>query len=170
MIRRLALLSVLLLAACGSSGSSSKGAGESSSSTSSTTERHAVECGPDAATPAERAQLRLALEPSGGSIERGPVTWRLSVTNEADAEVTLVFASGQQGDVVLRNGADEVYRWSEGRMFAQMISCVTVAPGKTRTVELADHPLDVPPGTYDLEATLASTPAPTPIHRQLRVL
>jgi hypothetical protein len=160
MITRLALLSVLLLAACGSGGSA-KGAGEPS-----TTERHGVECAPEG----DGSQLRLTLAPSGDSMAAGPVTWRLTVTNEGDGDVTLQFASGQQGDVVLRRDGVEVYRWSEGRMFAQAITCIGLAPGESHTVELADHPVDVPPGTYDLEATLTSQPAPPPVHRQLRVL
>jgi hypothetical protein len=91
------------------------------------------------------------------------------VANGSGADVVLAFRTGQRGDVVLR-GTDgtEAYRWSEGMMFTQALEEVPLADGEEATFTLGG-PLDVAPGGYVLEASVASDPAPEPVRADLTV-
>ena len=67
-----------------------------------------------------------------GRIE--PVTLVLTVRNRADEPRSLTLPSSQTHDFAVSAGAgDEVWRWSAGRMFAQMLTEVTLAAGESRT-------------------------------------
>jgi hypothetical protein len=124
-------------------------------------------------TPADEA------DPSGLSLDLAfdeplssgqPVTWELSVTNIGAEDVVLTFADAQQGDVVLSDeGGEEVYRWSEDQMFAQMVSEEQLASGESLTVELEEPALDVEPGTYELSAEVTGDPSPEPVTRSVEV-
>jgi hypothetical protein len=97
------------------------------------------------------------------------VGWRLTVRNEGPA-VNLVFPSGQDGDVVLRQvDGEERYRWSADRAFTQIVREVRLGPGEARSFELAASPLSVPPGAYQLVASLSANPAPPQVQETVRV-
>ena len=96
-------------------------------------------------------------------------TWVLTVTNGGDSEVELVFGSGQDGDVTLSRDGDEVYRWSEGMAFAQVLRCQMLPAGATATYELPQPVLDVEPGEYQLRASLAAEPKPFDVATQVTV-
>jgi hypothetical protein len=88
-----------------------------------------------------------------GELRSGaPVEWRFAVVNRGAAPATLAFRSGQRGDVALGG-----YRWSRDRMFLQALGSETVAPGETWRFTLEGE-LDVPPGSYDLVATVTARP------------
>jgi hypothetical protein len=82
--------------------------------------------------------------------------------------VTMTFASGQDGEVVLLQGGTERYRWSQGRAFTQAIRSEDLAPGEQLSFTL-DDTLPVEPGSYDLVATVASDPAPAVAQRTVTV-
>lgn len=96
------------------------------------------------------------------------VVWSFAVTNTSAEPLTLTFPSGQRADIVLSDEGEEVYRWSEGRVFTQAIEDVTVDAGETVTFDL-ESTLDIGPGTYELTATLTSDPAPAPMRRTIDV-
>lgn len=98
-----------------------------------------------------------------------PVTWRLTITNPTDEDVTYGFPTAQQGEVTLRDGDVERYRWSDGMVFAQALTELTVPAGEEVTVELGGGSLDVEPGDYRLEATLPVSPGPEPVVRDISV-
>lgn len=98
-----------------------------------------------------------------------PVTWTLVMRSDEADPVTLVFRSGQDGDVELEQDGTVAYRWSEDMFFTQALRCRTITPGETLTFELQQTTLDVPPGDYTLRATLAAEPAPGPVERQVTV-
>ena len=56
----------------------------------------------------------------------------IAVTNLAEAEIRLVFMTGQRYEFVLLDGSVEKYRWSAGRMFTQMISEMVLQPGESK--------------------------------------
>jgi hypothetical protein len=120
--------------------------------------------------PAGAGALSLAVRPSEPLRSGAPVTWRLVVSNPTDTDELLVFTTGQQGEVVLR-AADgtEAYRWSEGMMFTQAVSEVPLPAGEDVTFSLTG-PLEVPPGGYVLEASVASDPAPEPLRADVTVV
>ena len=101
---------------------------------------------------------------------RAPVTWTLEVRNAGTAPVTLVFSSGQRGDVVLAQDGRERYRWSRGRAFTQVFGEMPLAPGQAQSFELREESLVVEPGRYELVASLATRPAPSEVRRSVTVV
>lgn len=84
--------------------------------------------------------------PAGSPRTGGDVRWELRVTNQAAHPVTLTFPTAQLGDVALEREGTDRYRWSEGRLFLQVIGERSLAPGETWTFAL-DGSLDVPDTT-----------------------
>ncbi|MDQ1514506.1 MAG: hypothetical protein QOE80_336 [Actinomycetota bacterium] len=98
-----------------------------------------------------------------------PVTWRLEVENRGHEAVTLRFSSSKEGDVALRQGDREVYRWSAGRLFSQALRELPLGPGAKHTFSLEDRGLTVPAGAYELAGELASDPTLLPVRRPVRI-
>jgi hypothetical protein len=98
-----------------------------------------------------------------------PVTWSLQVTNDGADSVTLNFRNGQDGDVALRRGGTEAYRWSAQRFFSQALRHERLDAGQHKTFKLEEEALRADPGDYELEATLAAEPAPAPARRPVTV-
>jgi hypothetical protein len=96
------------------------------------------------------------------------VGWNFSVTNVSQDVVAMTFPSGQDGDVVLSQNGEERYRWSAGRFFTQALRTVELAPSEAYHFTLEDT-LAVEPGSYDLTATVAGEPPPTPVVRTVTV-
>lgn len=64
----------------------------------------------------------------------------------------LQIRSAKFADVAVLDDDDEVWRWSDGQMFAQMLQTLTLEPGQTETYEFEwSNP---EPGTYEAVATL----------------
>lgn len=73
--------------------------------------------------------------------------FELSLTNETSERVVLLFPSGQQFEIVVRDqNGDEVYRYSEGKMFTMAIVTKEMAPGETLVWE--DEWEEAVPGSY----------------------
>ncbi len=90
------------------------------------------------------------------------LTVRFTLRNTSTVPVNLDFSTGQQYDVVIRDsGGREVYRWSLGKLFTQVVSRLTVGPGEKNFVlavplgDRAGQPF--PAGRYTLEAWLTTT-------------
>lgn len=118
--------------------------------------------------------------PAGESIEidaepprrmpAGPVTWTISFTNVTEGPVTVTFPSAQSGDaVVLDDDGTVVHRWSDGRFFDQAVRDLTLAPGQTELIELADDLTGVEPGFYELRLELSVVAPPEPFEQNLRI-
>lgn len=130
---------------------------------------HPATCEGRSASPpaaADDLELRVVL---GESLEAGRVRWALEVRNQGDTAATLVYPTAQEGDVVLRRGGEEVYRWSADRSFAQAERCQVIGAAQVYRLELARSPLDVEPGDYELVARLAAAPAPDPVRLDVTV-
>lgn len=61
----------------------------------------------------------------------------LTVTNESDETVSLTFSDGQRADFVVSDAeaGTERWRWSEERMFPQMLGTEDLAPGESVTYD-----------------------------------
>jgi len=81
--------------------------------------------------------------------------WAFDVRNDTEEPLTLVFSSAQQADIVLSQDGREVYRWSDGKMFAQVLESIALQPGEIQSVVLNDD-LGIPPGKYDLSASVTA--------------
>ena len=96
-------------------------------------------CGSEPA-PTEAADLEthLTLKNASGkestTFRAGePLTLVVTIRNESDAIRTLALPSSQTCDFVISGPAGkEIWRWSAGRMFAQMLTEVTLGAGESR--------------------------------------
>ena len=89
----------------------------------------------------------------------GPMTLRARMTlrNGRVEPILLWFPSGQRFDVAVRNAVGEtVYTWSADKLFAAVVAEEELGEGERNY--LVDVPLDLPPGTYVVEAWLTTRP------------
>ncbi|WP_331232502.1 BsuPI-related putative proteinase inhibitor [Natronorarus salvus] len=75
-----------------------------------------------------------------------------TVTNDGEEPVKLSFRSGQSFDVLVDEGGDERWRYSDGRMFTQVLRSETLEPGETKRYETTWE--DPPAGDYQARAVL----------------
>ncbi|MFC6938634.1 BsuPI-related putative proteinase inhibitor [Salinirubellus sp. GCM10025818] len=80
------------------------------------------------------------------------VSFRFTVSNGTGAPVELTFRDACRADFTVRHADEEVWRWSEGRMFTQDIGHARLEPGEEAVFE-EEWP-DPDPGDYTAEATL----------------
>ncbi|ELY74409.1 BsuPI-related putative proteinase inhibitor [Natrinema pallidum] len=83
---------------------------------------------------------------------RDAVLFVFTVTNTGDEPVELAFTDGCKAEFVLVDDGNEVWRFSDGRMFAQVLSSAELDPGETTTYEAEWS--DPDPGEYTAIATL----------------
>ncbi|SEV98032.1 BsuPI-related putative proteinase inhibitor [Natrinema salifodinae] len=102
--------------------------------------------------------LEGSLETAGDD-ERDAVLFVLTVTNEGDEPIELQFSDACKAEFVLVDGDDtgdgegeEVWRFTEGRMFAQVLSSETLEPGDSSSYEAEWS--DPEPGEYAAVAEL----------------
>ena len=98
-----------------------------------------------------------------------PVRWTLVLRNDTPNRLEVEFRSGKDGDVVLRQGSREAYRWSTGRVFTAALRKMTVGANESLTFPLEEPELRVPPGQYRLEATVATSKKVPPAERTVTV-
>ena len=105
-------------------------------------------------------ETRLVLKNSAGDetleFHAGEtITFVVTLTNRASVPRTLTFPTSQTHDCIV-SAADhkEVWRHSSGRMFAQVITELTLKPGESRAYTATWNQTDargkpVPPGEYE---------------------
>lgn len=86
-------------------------------------------------------ECRLIATPSASG-----VAFTLAVTNGGTDSVELTFRDAGRADFAVLAGDREVWRWSDGRMVAQVVESVTLAPGEDLSVDAAWP--DPTPGEY----------------------
>jgi len=113
---------------------------------------------------AEEPSLTVLLATDGPEYAAGAlVTFTMAVDNRSDAPITLVFPSAQVFDITVSAQQREVWRWSADRDFAQAEAERTFPPGVTLVSRVpwqwrASSGAPLPPGTYQIQANLATAP------------
>lgn len=74
------------------------------------------------------------------------VAFTLTVTNAGSEPVEAQFSDSGRADVAVFDGDEEVWRFSEGRMFAQVMGQERFEPGDSRSYEIEWS--DPEPGSY----------------------
>jgi len=95
---------------------------------------------------------RMALRGSLDATVDDGVQFAFAVRNDGEEAVDLRFTDALEADFTVRDGDQEVWRFSEGRLFAQALGSETIAPGETATYEASWDEPDA--GEYDAVATL----------------
>jgi hypothetical protein len=91
---------------------------------------------------------------------QGAIQLAFRVTNNELRKVELLFPSGQTHDfVVLDSIGREMWRWSEGRMFTQVVQNRLLDSSASMAFE-AECRSELPPGRYTAVATLLSDNKP----------
>lgn len=96
----------------------------------------------------------MSLESTLDATVDDAVEFQFRVRNTGDSPVDLQFRSGKVADVTVSDGDEEVWRWSDDRMFTQALQSRTLAPGET--LEQAFTWDDPQPGRYTATGTLAA--------------
>lgn len=106
-------------------------------------------------------ETRVALRNAAGAVAsqfRGgeAITFVVTLRNLTDAPRTLTLPTSQTHDGLVYDGnRKEIWRYSAGRMFAQVITGLTLAPGESRAFTVTWKQIDaqgrpVPPGGYEV--------------------
>lgn len=80
------------------------------------------------------------------------VAFHFHVRNDGTEPEDVQIRSSKLADIAIIDGDEEVWRWSDGQMFAQMMQTETFESGQTETYEF-EWP-NPTPGTYEAVATL----------------
>jgi len=100
----------------------------------------------------------------------GAIDWPLSVRNVGDEPVTLVYPTGQDGDVAIRQEGEDVYRWSAGQAFTEALRCQVLEPGARYSFTLEGGRITLAEGAYEVVATLAADPSPDEVVRPVQIV
>lgn len=82
------------------------------------------------------------------------VSFELIVRNPGPGTVELQFMRGQKAEFVIYENAEEIWRWSDGRMFTQALESDHLDPGEE--VRYPSTWRDPTPGHYLVEAELTA--------------
>ncbi|EMA39088.1 BsuPI-related putative proteinase inhibitor [Halococcus hamelinensis] len=80
------------------------------------------------------------------------VSFAFTVENDGDEPVTLSFRDARTADFVVLDGEDERWRWSDEKVFAQMLRSTELVPGDAVTYD--GEWSEPEPGTYTAVAIL----------------
>lgn len=112
-------------------------------------------------------KLKLSLEVrSEKAKQEDRLRFTLVIQNISNDSLTLCFTSSKKVDFVVSQSGAELWRWSSGRMFAQVMLDQAVDSGKIiRFTEVWNYKGlsgdRLPAGAYDLTGILSSKPALT---------
>jgi hypothetical protein len=109
----------------------------------------------------ERLEVSLAVQESSENLI--PVTFTLTVTNPSAEPVFLCFTSTMKYDFIVSKSGREVWRWSSGKMFAQVLLETALNPEETLQFSQSWEHKDfedagMHPGDYEVVSILYSNP------------
>src|SRR5712691_11004317 len=101
--------------------------------------------------------FEVTLATDRATYQRGePIAMTLRLTSGTET-VRLQFPTSQRFDFALRDARGaQVWRWSEGRMFGQMVGSETLGPARPQNTYQAEFQGDLAPGWYQLEGAIVA--------------
>lgn len=91
------------------------------------------------------------------TVTDGSVEFTYEVTNGGDDAVDLQFSNSQTHDVVVFEDGEEVWQFSDGMMFMQMLQSESCPPGESLSYAATWE--NAAPGEYEARAWLAANDA-----------
>ncbi|MCL5877897.1 MAG: BsuPI-related putative proteinase inhibitor [Candidatus Bathyarchaeota archaeon] len=82
----------------------------------------------------------------------------VTITNGGRSPVELIFTSAQRYDFIISKGEKEIWRWSNGKMFAMTIEQLILQPNETLTYTEKWKPTDATPGEYKATGVIMNQP------------
>jgi len=80
-----------------------------------------------------------------------PIIITLTVFNYTEDSLTFVFTSSKRYDFIIKKDEKDIWRWSEGRFFAQVMGEEKIEPGETLIYKEIYNPEDkIPAGSYSV--------------------
>ena len=84
-----------------------------------------------------------------------PIIMTLKIFNYTEEDIVFQFNSAQRYDFIIEDEeGNEVWRWSEGRMFAQMLGEKILGPTNTEVIYTAEYKDRLNPGYYKITGVL----------------
>lgn len=88
-----------------------------------------------------------------------PITITLTVFNYTEDTVSFTFTSSQRYDFFISREGKEIWRWSSGKIFAQVVGEEKIKPGESLTFkETYTSRIKLSPGIYQVTGILTSQP------------
>ena len=85
------------------------------------------------------------------------IVMELIVFNRTAESLTFEFGNAQHYDFIIGDaGGNSVWRWAEGRMFAQVLGEETLGPGREEVLYTETHTGLIQPGSYKVTGALVS--------------
>jgi len=88
-----------------------------------------------------------------------PIRATIAVINRTSNEVYLSFRDAQRFDFRIEREGKEVWRWSQGRMFAQMLGEERLTAGTSLSFSV-EYKETLEPGLYQVTGMITAVPAP----------
>lgn len=133
------------------------------------------------AAPAERGRangpdsaLQVYAQTGSRSYKQGDeVELILKLINPGPEPVVLQFPTSQQVDFIIADHGRPIWRWSEGRIFAQVVTALRLAGGESKTYaarwnQTHQDRRPVAPNIYELTARLTANP-PLEAHTRIEI-
>ena len=81
------------------------------------------------------------------------------VANKSLNPIELIFPSAQRYDFIVLKDGEEVWRWSNGKMFAMVLESLLLKPDEKQTFMETWKPKDIMSGEYEVIGIVTSRPA-----------
>ena len=89
------------------------------------------------------------------------ITMTLNVFNYTEEEITFHFNTSQRYDFIIEDEkGNEIWRWSEGRMFAQMLGEEILGPNNPEIIYATEYKDKLSPGYYKVTGIFVVTDRP----------
>ena len=90
-----------------------------------------------------------------------PITMTLKVFNYTEEDIAFHFNTAQRYDFIIEDEeGNEIWRWSEGRMFAQMLGEKILGPNNPEIIYTAEYKGKLSPGYYKVTGIFVAQEKP----------
>lgn len=110
------------------------------------------------------ADLQITISPEKTEIIAGTMaTFTITIRNRTDKTVKIHYPTGQHWDLAAYHNKTQIYRWSQGLMWADSPHTIPLKTGETRSEKLSwttidRHGLPLPQGVYQINGMVMTSP------------